>query len=42
MRPSDLIDILKRLNFENGKAELQIDRHARDYIIGAVTARHGK
>jgi len=41
MTPSDIVAILKQLKFEHGKATLQMDRPARDYLIAAVTARHG-
>jgi hypothetical protein len=42
MRPSDIIDILKHLKFANGKAVVQVDRPARDYLVTSVAARVGK
>jgi hypothetical protein len=41
MLPSDLVDILRHLKFDDGKATLQVDRAARDYLGTSVTARHG-
>jgi hypothetical protein len=40
MMPADIVDVLRHLKFDNGKATLQVDRPARDYLIASVTARH--
>jgi hypothetical protein len=42
MTPGDLVDILTRLKFRNGKAVVKVDHAARDYLVTAVTARRGK
>ena len=38
MMPADIVDVLRHLKFDNGKATLQVDRPARDYLIASVTA----
>lgn len=42
MRPSDFISTLERLRFRNGLLTIRIDREARDFILTALIARHGK
>jgi len=41
MTPTDLVDILTRLRFRNGKAVVKVDHAVRDYLVSAVTARRG-
>jgi len=38
---SDLVYILNRLKFHNGKATVKVDRAARDYILTAIKSRCG-
>jgi hypothetical protein len=33
MTPSDIVDILTRLKFHDGKAVVKVDRAARDYLV---------
>jgi hypothetical protein len=42
MTPSDIVDVLSHLKFEDGRAVLQVDKAARDYLVASAAARHGK
>ncbi len=38
----DIVHVLSSLKFTNGKAVVEMDKHAARYIVSAVTARCGK
>jgi hypothetical protein len=42
MRPSDIVDILGRLNFRGDGVVIEIDRPIRDYLLDCVRARIGR
>jgi len=42
MRPSDIVDILKRLKFEEQFRPIWVDSAVRDFLLSAVTAMRRK
>jgi hypothetical protein len=37
MRPSDLVDVLRRLKFDEPYCLIGLDRPVRDYLVAALT-----
>ena len=37
MRPSDIVEVLRRLKFNDEFGLIQLDRAVRDYLIAALT-----
>ena len=42
MRPSDLVDVLRRLKFDEPYCVVWLDRPVRDFLIAALTDSHRK
>jgi hypothetical protein len=42
MRPGDLVDVLRRLKFDEPYCALWLDRPVRDFLIAALTDSHRK
>ena len=42
MKISDVIETLTQMRFRNGLKTVRLDKEARDFLVVALIARHGK